>query len=173
MRQRQVLVERMRTKHEAARLKAIELRERYWTNKEQKQQRAVFVHRVCAQVLEQPITFLPKLPEAAQLARHSWAYDATATPDAREEALRLVHSLNDNVAQLSSALSAWQTPGTNKKFAQQMKASVADSRGSAPQARHFKKQSFYAVRNLDEDDDISAPVGAPAFRDLVSGAPAF
>ena len=62
------------------------------------------MQRVCAQALEQPITFLPALPEAAQLARRSWAYDATATPTSLDEARRLVSTLNDDLANISSVL---------------------------------------------------------------------
>ena len=110
--QRREMVERFNTQRAAARELAIAQHHGYWEGKRRTEQRAAFTRRVCAQALEQPICFLPKLPEARELALGSWARDETQeSPSAfhrslllkeRVEARYLVRNLNDNLGTMSN-----------------------------------------------------------------------
>ena len=59
---------------------------------------ATHIQQVSESALEQEFVFLPKLPEAAELARATWARgEARELPQEREEAVSSVHALNPSV----------------------------------------------------------------------------
>lgn len=108
MGQRAVMREQLRTKRDAARQRAVLRHEPFQVARQRAEQKAALVQLLCTEAFaggRTGITFLPRLPEAAELARLSWARDPThETAGDAAEAKRLVSSLSDDSALVCSAL---------------------------------------------------------------------
>ena len=53
-----------------------------------------------------------------------------------------------------SSQDAWSRPGYDKLFAKALMTNAAQSRGHAPQARHFRREAMLATGHAVDDDDI-------------------
>ena len=137
---------RMQAKREASKRRAIERQEFYWKHRNRTERSTALAKKLSAEALAQPITFLPQLPEAVQMARNSWAKDDVEACEAKrlggtetlEETRRLVHDLSDDLGTLSTVISAWAKPDMKGNFARTLKSRAMDSKGMAPQSRHFR-----------------------------------
>ena len=171
--QRSELLSRMSTKRLAAQRRALERKEVYWTNRRRAEHNAAMVRRVCAEALAEPITFLPRLPEAAELAKRSWAWDQIDEEGERrkatqplgsetevEESKRLVEALSDDMGTLSTVINAWTRPDMKKQWVTSMKGRTMEGKGMSPQSRHFR-----AISNVLPDVSLVefAPASGPAF----------
>lgn len=147
MQQRSMMLQRQARTRADARQRALERRETYWVRREQQEQRAALVHRVCAAALSDSITFLPRMPEAASLARATWARDGTEEASAdRDEAVRQVREgLSDDTAIIAALVAGWQKPSHEKAFFGKLRDRTMDARGRAPRSLDFKKCSELAV----------------------------
>ena len=145
--QRAKLLQRMSSRRLAAKEKAVRLnKEPFWIARHQAEKREALMKRMCAEALQQPITFFPRLPAAAELAKSSWATAAAVeTDDEEREAKSLVSSLSDDRGTMAAIVNAWQRPGYEKQLARGMHNLVESSRGMAPQPRHFRYVSLLAL----------------------------
>merc|ERR1712216_306479 len=108
-------------KQERARELAIGRRERSWLAREKEEQREQRVQDTLAATMNQPVLFLPQLPEAARLAKATWAKDPTRirTPD-RHESIREVEKLAD--VWVGSLVEKWKKPSAEESAANVFKA---------------------------------------------------
>jgi len=149
--QRSSMLQHLNGKRDAAKQRAIARHETFWMRRERAEQHAALVLHVCDEALTAPVHFLPQLPEAAAIARQSWACEAAPFLGARAEseaieARQLVEGLNDNTSLLTSAIDVWQKPGHARKFSTNLNSLAEEGKGRAPQPRHFKRVSELSLR---------------------------
>ena len=135
----------IRARQERARELAINRQERYWVAREREQQREQKVQEVLADTMRQPVRFLPQLPEAARLAKATWAKDPTRirTPD-RDESIREVERLND--VWVGSIIEKWKKPSAEEAAANAFKSRREKGKGRAPSVSAFRGMQSLAGR---------------------------
>jgi hypothetical protein len=102
--QRAVMLHKMHAKREAAQSRAIARKDPFWVARDRAEKHAAAVAQLAAGARTAEITFLPRLPEAAEIAKVTWGFDECVEPprDA-SEARRLVSGLSDDLSLLSMA----------------------------------------------------------------------
>jgi hypothetical protein len=138
MAQRAESLARMHNKRYVEQQRAVARKEPFPTQRRRAKRSAEIVKRVCAEALAQPITYLPAMPAAANLARRSWARDDLQTEAERDEAKSLVEELSDDLGTLNTVISAWVRPDMQKQWLTSLKGRASEGKGMAPQSRHFR-----------------------------------
>lgn len=151
-----------RTRRAESRQRAVDRGEFYVVRQRREETHAAHVKRACDAALDEPITFLPKLPAAAALARRSWASQQIPEDEGeREEALRLVNDLSDDLGTLSTVVAAWAKPSAGKSFMSKLKGGAKDAKGLAPRSKDFRQASVLAKKGRAAAAEGGAPTTAP------------
>ncbi len=130
------VVETLRGRRESARERALARRERFWTRKQRDERRREEVRRAELDAYHAPVRFLPSLPEAASIARRTWASDKVRvrTPDRLEE-ISNISSLSD--MWVGTIVQKWTAPSTETVLVANLKHGREKKKGRAPSARDF------------------------------------
>lgn len=138
---REEAISTLRTKHETSRQQGLDRQERFWLRRQHAEQRDQEVQRAVEATAKAPVRFLPALPEAARLAKATWAKDPCAPSRLaeREETIREISQLQD--VWVGSIINAWKAPSAEEKAAAALKANAERARGKAPKSNLFKTLS--------------------------------
>ena len=92
---------------------------------------------VLERTMQEPVRFLPALPEARSIAKRTWAKDATRLrSDELDEAVKEVEGLRD--VWVGSIINAWKAPSAEKAAAKKLVGAKEAAKGKAPTARAFR-----------------------------------
>lgn len=87
-----------------------------------------------------PVTFLPRLPQIASLAKRTWAADAAPphSPWEARDVLSRVEELNDGVGQALEVIGLWQADNQDSRFVKKLRKRLEQRKGYAPQPWQFR-----------------------------------
>lgn len=181
--QRATSLQNFHSKRAASLQKALNRGESFPNKRKQAERHAAFVRRRCAAALQEPITFLPPMPEAAALARRKggWAHDSSPTRETAShldeatghaENVAMVEELTDSLAMMSDVLGTWKKPGQERRLIGNLKGLSKAGKGLSPQPTHFKRVSMFSVTNKDIELE-EALYGAPGPANVPAPAPTF
>ena len=124
-------------KRAAARERAVDRNERFWIRKEMQEAHAESVKRAWSSAYTDQVVFLPKMAEAATMAKKTWAREMMPErQDAYDDERRAISELSDVWA--GSVVKAWKKPSHEQAAAGMLRKAGRGAKGKAPQARQFK-----------------------------------
>ena len=120
-----------------ARQRAVARNEKFWKRREREDAYAEKVRDAWETAYTDQVVFLPQMPEAATMARKTWAREPVRerTPD-RDCVRKEIEGLSDVWA--GSIVRAWAKPSKESEAAKALKKAGRGAKGKAPQARQFK-----------------------------------
>lgn len=132
--QREELKQRLSSKRAAAHKQALDRGELHRRRQRAEALRRRHVQRACDAPLQDDIVFLPSLPEAARMAKASWACDAAPPEHTWEyhDARQRVQELSEATERVQSVLGVWSKQRTDRVFVERLEARATSKVGHAP-----------------------------------------
>lgn len=170
-------IAKLAAQHDETRASGLERREFYFVQQARAAERSARTRIMAEEPRNESVTFLPRLPQPAMVARRTWAADAAPphSPHEAEETVRRVEALSTYSASEVVDVFRQATSASDRMLLERLRAKVGLQRGMAPQPWHFRNVLGTPVADTatvgglgDEVDDEEQREGdAKAARELI------